>query len=276
MRIGVIGDIGGHLDVFERALVCLGVDVASAGIPPDLTVVQVGDLVHKGPDSGGCVALADRLLASGRYVQLLGNHEAHYLGGPDVRARPGVQEIAPAAAAVLRRWHRQRTARLAVAAETTEYGEVLLTHGGLTFGLWRALGSPSSLSLAADRLNSLLDDPAAAFRPGWLMTGVYDSSAGVTCPRTGVELAAPWLERGEMPFSQVHGHEGVWYWPSDAFHEDCPPAVRAASTVDTVRRLCSVEISGRVLLSVDWVLGEVAPAGEWEPLLLDGAVCGLL
>jgi hypothetical protein len=272
MRVAIIGDIGGHLGVFEAALSAVGVDPRAARIPEDLAVVQVGDLVHKGPDSDACVALADRLLGTGRYVQLWGNHEAHYLGGPDVTVRPGVVPVGAAAASTLRGWYASGAARLAVAIDSDELGQVLVTHAGLTVGLWEELGEPGTPDVAAVRLNALLDSPEEAFRPGWLMTGVHGRAPGVTCARTGAELAGPWLARGSMPFSQVHGHEGVWHWPSAAFHDDCPPAVRAASTVDAARRFCSAEVSGRVLLSVDWVLGEVVPAGKFDPLVL----CGVL
>lgn len=268
MRVGIIGDIGGHLDVFAEALTHLGVDVAGASIPADLVVVQVGDLVHKGPDDTGCVTLADRLLATGRYVQLWGNHDAHYIGGPDVSSRPGVQALPETTAAMLERWYETGSAQLAYALESVELGPVLITHGGLTQGLWKQLGEPATPDTAAPKINELLNDPDRAFRPGWLMTGHYDDAAGVTCPRTGVELAAPWLEQGDMPFSQVHGHEGVWYWPEDRFHDDCPQAVRKASVVDHARRFCEVQVGKHTLMSVDWVLGAAAPRRPWVPLEL--------
>src|SRR5690606_784480 len=119
-----------------------------------------------------------------------------------------------------RRWYNEGRASLAVAIDTVELGAVLVTHGGLTVGLWEEIGCPGSAAEAATLLNGLLQDPGRAFRPGWLMTGVYDRAAGVTCPRTGAELAGPWLEQGWMPFHQIHGHEGTWWWPGDRFHDD--------------------------------------------------------
>ena len=274
MRVAVIGDIGGHLDVFESALASVGVDPCAASIPKDLRVVQVGDLVHKGPSSEGCVALAGRLFTTGRYIQLWGNHEAHYVGGPRVTGRLDAADAGEQVAKVLRSWHASGAARLAVALDSQEMGPVLVTHAGLTVGLWEELGSPETPTEAAHRLNALLGDPARAFRPGWLMTGVHDRSAGVTCARTGAELAAPWLERGRMPFSQIHGHEGVWWWPGERFHGDCPDSVRRASRMDQARRFCEVAVGERRLLSVDWVLGKEPPSMSWKPLVLSGSVTG--
>lgn len=74
-RTAIIGDVGGHRDVFEAALHAAGVDVPGRLVPAGLTVVQVGDLVRKGPDSAGCVTLADELLAANpaSCLHLLGN-----------------------------------------------------------------------------------------------------------------------------------------------------------------------------------------------------------
>jgi hypothetical protein len=271
VKIALIGDIGGHIEVFEAALEHAVVELASRTIPADTLVVQLGDLVHKGPADDACVALADDLLGSGRYVQLWGNHDAHYVGGPDVSARPGVIKVCPNTAEVLRRWYAEGNAALALALHTEEMGPVLVTHGGLTVGLWERLGSPTSAAVAAAALNELLVDPAAAFRPGWLMTGVYDRAAGVTCPRTGAELVGPWLDATELPFTQIHGHEGVWWWPGQCFHDDCPSQVAALSGRDDDRRFCWVQIGSKRLLSIDWVLGSHAPKDHrWEPLILHG------
>jgi hypothetical protein len=174
---------------------------------------------------------------------------------------------------VLERWYDTRSVRLAVALDTSELGEVLVTHGGLTVGLWRQLGSPATAGETAARLNALLDDPPVAFKPGWLMTGVYDQASGVTCPRVGPELADPWLELGDMPFNQVHGHESVWDWERGDWHRDVSDRVRCAAFVERSRRWCWVEVGDHRLWCVDWHLGEgPALTLAWEPLVLEGAV----
>ena len=51
-----IGDVQGYAHRLEAALRTLGADPDSGTLREDLTVVQNGDLVHKGPDSIGCMA----------------------------------------------------------------------------------------------------------------------------------------------------------------------------------------------------------------------------
>lgn len=272
----VIGDVGGHLAVFAAALAAAGVDVPSRRIPDGLTVVQVGDLVHKGPDSAGCVAMADQMLRAnpGHYLQLLGNHEAHYLGGPDVAGRPGVVLVDDATQTTLHRWWRDGWVNLAADIAGPDGREVLVTHGGLTCGLWHELGSPTSAASTAERVNALREDPLLAFRPGWLMTGHHDHAAGVTNPRTGAELAASWLVGGPMPFDQVHGHEGAWSWPLEDWHADVPAEVRRRTVVDHERRFSTIDVPGGTLTSVDWVLGTEAPDRAWEPYVVAGSPRG--
>lgn len=80
--MAVLGDVGGHLAALRAELTRLGVpDGGDGPIPADLTVVQVGDLVHRGPESDAVVALVDRHLSATprRWLQVVGNHEAFYL-----------------------------------------------------------------------------------------------------------------------------------------------------------------------------------------------------
>ena len=109
-RLAVIGDVGGHLDSLVAQLIVLGVDVEERLIPQDLSICQVGDLVHKGPESAAVVALVDELMARNpdRWIQLLGNHEAQYL--PDCQQfwTPTVDEKTEE---TIRRWWDSGTSR---------------------------------------------------------------------------------------------------------------------------------------------------------------------
>jgi hypothetical protein len=58
-RVEVFSDVQGHLLAFQRGLAQVGVDVEDRRVPSDLVVIQVGDLVHRGPLSND-VQLAGR------------------------------------------------------------------------------------------------------------------------------------------------------------------------------------------------------------------------
>ena len=73
-----LGDIHGRCDLFEALIDAIDADEDTAG-PAQTTVVLVGDLVDRGPDSAGVVAAA-RAWQERRAVRLLaGNHEEMFL-----------------------------------------------------------------------------------------------------------------------------------------------------------------------------------------------------
>jgi protein phosphatase len=74
--VRVVGDVHGDAKAFAAALAT------------DLFVIQLGDLVDYGPDSGKVLAMAFEMLDAGRGLFLLGNHDhklARALAGQEVR-----------------------------------------------------------------------------------------------------------------------------------------------------------------------------------------------
>ena len=213
-RVAVIGDMGGHLAQLTQALVRLGADPGTLHLPGDLQVVQVGDLVHRGPDSAGVVALVDRLLADqpGQWHQLAGNHEGQYV---DVPAFDWPESIPGEAQETLRRWWATGSMRVAAAVTLGDGEQALVTHAGLTSGLHRRLGRPRTADAAAGALNGLREtDPAALWRAGAMLGGgPPDLTAGPMWAEAGAELAASWVADEvlgvRMPFAQVLGHSSV-------------------------------------------------------------------
>jgi Calcineurin-like phosphoesterase len=71
--LDIIGDIHGEHDALRAVLAGLGYD--EAGLHPQgRSLVFVGDLCDRGPDSPGVVARVRRLVEAGRAVELLGSH----------------------------------------------------------------------------------------------------------------------------------------------------------------------------------------------------------
>jgi hypothetical protein len=60
LRIALIGDVQGYTHRLEVALRNLGADPDCGTLPEDLTVIQLGDLVHNCPDSTECIAIVHR------------------------------------------------------------------------------------------------------------------------------------------------------------------------------------------------------------------------
>ena len=273
-RVAVIGDIGGHRMQLSRALVGLGADPDTLHLPADLQVVQVGDLVHRGPDSAGVVALVDRLLADQpeQWHQLAGNHEGQYVDTP---AFDWPEVLPGAAPETLRRWWGSGRMRVAAAVTLADGEQVLVTHAGLTSGLHRRLGRPRTADAAAAALEALRGtDPAALWRAGAMLGGgPPDLSAGPMWAEAGAELAASWVadevQGVRLPFTQVHGHSSV------VVYERGEPLLRAPELRDRIQvqqadRHVAVSVAGGLLLGIDPGFGRTAHH-RWAPLLFPDA-----
>lgn len=249
-RVAVIGDVGGHLDELRRELLRLGADPATGVLPPGLTIVQVGDLVHRGPDSAGVVALVDRFLhaSRGRWIQLVGNHEAQYLSAP---AFAWPERLDDHAAGTVRGWWADGLMRVAVAVPGPTGQEVVITHAGLTAGFWRReLEAPTDAGVVADRLNALIGEAGdALFRPGqMLLGGRPELGAGPLWASAVSELVPSWLGAG-MPFDQVHGHTSLYDWDQGRFL--ARPEIARRTTLDLVARHETTKLGGSRIIGVD-------------------------
>lgn len=271
-RVAVVGDVGGQLPALAEQLIRLGADPHTFELPPDLTVVQVGDLMHRGPDSPGVVDLVDRIMTAqpGRWVQLVGNHEALYLGLPQFH---WPERLPGSSQEVINRWW--GTARLRIAAAVEIAGrdvQWLITHAGLTQGFWRHfLGLPDSAADAAQRLNRLIGSlhEKWLFRPGVMVTRASDLSAGPFWASAPDELIPSWREAAlDMPFEQVHGHSSLVDWATGR-HLGRPERVGPFTEDDRLRHTTSV-IGDRRIVGIDPGHGR-RPAPVWGPLVLDRA-----
>lgn len=77
-RVYAIGDIHGRLDLFEALLAAIDTDDTDRS-GAKVTLVLLGDLIDRGPDSAGVIARARELSQSGHVRILKGNHEEMFL-----------------------------------------------------------------------------------------------------------------------------------------------------------------------------------------------------
>jgi hypothetical protein len=208
-------------------------------------------------------AQEDGDVSVGRYTQLMGNHEAFHVDQPIFH---WPDELSAQDHATLCSWWGSRSMRVS-AGVRTKGREYLLTHAGLTNGLWRRMGSPARLEDAVAALEALRDEhPLRLFRAGAMLGALEpDFSAGPLWAEAPTELAASWT-RDPMPFSQVHGHSSSYWWSSGEWL--VPPGMREG--VDRSRRHVTVKVGGGRLVGIDPNHGTTP--SPWAPLLLEGEV----
>lgn len=77
-RVYAVGDVHGCSDLFEALIAAIEADDTARG-PAQTTIILLGDLIDRGPNSAGVIAAA-RALAARRSVRALcGNHEEMFL-----------------------------------------------------------------------------------------------------------------------------------------------------------------------------------------------------
>jgi len=268
MRIAVIGDVGGHATPLRHELARLGAR-PDGSLPDDLTVVQVGDLIHRGPDSAQVVDLVDHYLRTqpDQWIQLVGNHEAHYLKPPvfawsETLSRKHIR--------IVKGWWHDGSAVVAAAVEAS-YESILITHAGITAEFWAtALGGPPTAAEAARRINHLAKaDADTVFRAGVMLHGTTASDAGPLWADTMTELLPGWADT-QMPFSQIHGHAGLTSWRGDG--TTIPPAgIETLVIIDADAKHESVHLAGGRLIGVDPDHRDT-PTTPWRAFELTGVV----
>ena len=77
-RVYAVGDIHGRRDLFDALIAAIEADDA-ARAPAETTIVLLGDLIDRGPDSAGVIAAARELAARRSLRILCGNHEEMFL-----------------------------------------------------------------------------------------------------------------------------------------------------------------------------------------------------
>ena len=268
MRIAVIGDVGGHAGPLRSELTRLGAR-DDGSLPEDLIVIQVGDLIHRGPHSAQVVDIVDRYLTTqpGQWIQLIGNHEAHYLR-PPVFAWP--ETLGQRHSRIINRWWRDGTAAVAAAIEAS-YESFLITHAGLTAAFWAGvLDGPLLAAEAARRVNDLARAGSdAVFRSGVMLHGTTAPDAGPLWADTMTELLPGWADR-QMPFSQIHGHSSLTTWHADD-SAIAPVGIEALVSIDAGAKHESVHLAGGRLIGID-PDNRDTPTRPWRALELVGTV----
>lgn len=197
MHTYAIGDIHGHLDLLKTQHDWIAEDMARNG---PATVVHVGDLVDRGPDSRGVVDFLRAGIAAGRdWVVLKGNHDRMFTGFLDDmnHFEPGLREDLS--------WLHPRLG------------------GGATLASYGVL-NPADRPLPPVHAEAVQLVPAAhrdflTARPGWLRRGeAIFVHAGI---RPGVpmelqdETDLVWIRKGFLDDRRdhgalvVHGHTAI-------------------------------------------------------------------
>lgn len=239
----VIGDVGGHGDQLFATLKSLGVNLKTGVIPKDLTIISLGDLIHKGPKSEDIIDFVDKVFKKNpdNWMQLLGNHEMQHLEGylfwdcncsielVDCLINWRVNNFATSAG-VLK--HKPIPGML-----DSQYS--LLTHAGVTHDVFKNVTSGKRVNDVFWGLEKLyVNDFKEMNKPGVMLGSPVTKTAGVFWAHSTIEVYPSWFEH-EMPFNQIHGHTAPYAWENNNWFPGTGAFWRENLTVHSMQRSVS-------------------------------------
>ncbi len=190
----VVGDVHGCLDALQRLVSALGYD-EDGRHPQGRSLVFVGDLINRGPDSAGVLRWVSRLAREGRARLALGNHDDTLLrclrGAPMDPSRRGLDDtLAQIKAAPDSRTLRLETLALLESARlflSLDGGKLIVVHAGIEEAM---VGKPINAETRRFLLNgdAIGQTPEGkTLRRDW--AGSYHGSAFVVYGHTPQERA---------------------------------------------------------------------------------------
>lgn len=276
MKIAVVGDIGGQLEVFHDVIRDLGGDMDTGMLPDDLIVIQVGDIVRFNDsadlDSYGCAALADKLIQAnnGKYIQLLGNHETPLLGGA-LHPNWNLKEL-PESQPIIESWWNEKKAYIGVVLTADGKDDIVITHAGLTRGFMETKLKTQNPREAIHKLNSYVGNVAITDieHTGGLIDKVHNPNVDTFWALAGSELYDEWFD-GELTFNQLHGHSCIYDWEKDSYWWDATERVIDSTEVNKEDRFTTTtHPNGHRFRTVDWELLNTKKKKVWPILVIDG------
>lgn len=287
----IFGDTGGHDEQLFSSLHELGVDTMTGYIPDNLTIVHVGDLIHKGAHADNILEFLDKVFAHPEYaqqwVQLIGNHEAAHLGlteGSFVRA---LCNCSPYAFDRLEAWLDEGHLKFATAVTNADpvfdSKEILLTHAGVTYPVWEGLGKPDSAQEVVQAIQEATRDavttkPNILWDSGMILGSTHPNTrAGIFWAEAIQELCESWFNADvALPFHQMHGHTHPIFWElyphrPVTWWQNVPPYWRAALIINEKDRtytwVPSKNNSGKII-GVDPSFTEHTPFIKQQPYVV--------
>lgn len=285
-RVAIIGDVHGQADELKHKLVRLGADPENFALPEDLTVIQVGDLIHRGLQSGEVLRLIDGIMEAqpGQWLQLIGNHEAQYVYR---KLFEWDEELPSEDTEILQRWFDEGKMRPAAYTVTPAGNEALVTHAGLVYDVWRiVLGQPRTAKDAAARINAGVDHLTPwLWAPGEMLQGIPNRMVGPVWASATTEVYPSWMNAEALdipaPFSQVHGHSSIYQWPNrwnqgkirrtemSLTTPSLSEEIQSRLILNEDQHHTTVNAAGANFIGVDPGHGKY-PATQWAPLMYHG------
>lgn len=269
----IFGDTGAHMDSLVNGLENIGMDMNTYQLPDNVSVIHCGDLIHKGPNTNEIVAFVNTVMQvnGNKWVQLAGNHELNYLGGPQFWLD---KTITMETFETLNRWWNE--GRMVIAASLpsgvtmhnlvvskrgleTPDKPTLITHAGVTKSFFKALQpGGKTVDELVEQINSL--PVSVVSMPGRMLLGNKRTGypVGPVWASAVDEVWKSWAaydfskyEEDELPFNQIFGHTYPYDFSRKVWWAGTFGMFKKYSRVNEDRRTVVTNIGDAIFVAVD-------------------------
>lgn len=216
MKYYILGDTGGHFQQLRKALLEIGLHDDYV-LPDNVHIIHLGDVVHKGPDTLKTIQLVDTVMHKnpGQWTQIIGNHEAQYLGGINF----WVENIDEEVVHTLRNWYVNDLLNFSYTLPAYKtlhthernyalHAPTVFTHAGITQEFFDQYLDNVVVEDFDKVIKSLSID--AIYRPGLMLGEDNNSRIGPVWAHGVHEVWNSWLNTAK--FNQIVGHIAPYSW----------------------------------------------------------------
>lgn len=274
MKYIIFGDTGGHYRQLRDALCEIGM-TDNYILPDDIHVVHLGDLVHKGLYSTEILKMIDeiRILNYGRWTQLIGNHEAQYLGGQVFWSK----RIDDKGVSLLQEWYQDKFLNFIHTIETFDAtiitadrkyhldAPIVFSHAGLSMPFFNLKNNGKVVLRDIHKAGLMVGEsfnPYAPVGPLWAH-GVH-------------EVWALWREFNNIEFNQVVGHISPYQFGQKAFYPGTMGVFKEEAILHEHERMTMAPLNmegTKWMAFMDPGYSKYAPAGPQPYLTIETNDC---
>lgn len=270
MKYIVFGDTGGHYRQLYAALREIGM-TEDYVLPDDIHIIHLGDLVHKGLYSTDILRMIDeiRILNDGQWTQMIGNHEAQYLGGHNFWSK----RIDAKGVSIIQEWYRDgflkfihtiNTFNAEIITQKKKYkldAPVFFSHAGISkpfFDLKNHTGETTLRDL---------------YKPGLMLGEQFDpnSPVGPVWAHGIYEVWALWRQFDNIEFNQIVGHISPYQFGRKAFYPGTLDVFKEEAVLHESERMTMAPLNmneTKWMVFTDPGYSKYAPAGAQPYLTL--------
>lgn len=272
-KVVVFSDVAGHMKELEAKLNKIGGSAYDCHIPKDTIVIMNGDMIHRGPESEAVMVFCQKAKNKfdKRFFVNVGNHEGNYISQNPHKFYWHDACNEKTSSIVQKMWN-EKTMSIGVGLET-EFGDMLVVHGGITKHFWNLAGEPDNVVEMCKSLRHMRNTNTI-WSTGVMAGNNTNVNVGPVWASISDEVVPSWIDFVKfvpktIPFGQVVGHSTMFDYDRIKYRTSNSDIMNG-TVVNTRDRISVTTIHETRFVCTD-PCHDTVPARSWEPFVMENA-----